>query len=609
MEAQDSTQVPDLPRGCPFAHVRFERARLPKDEVMASSRHADSEQVFAGGGETGALLRSMDWSNNPLGPLASWPGTLRAVVSTALNSRSPIVIMWGPDLITLCNDASRAVLGSKHPGALCAPARDVCPELWRLIGPMLERVLHDGNAASTENQPLLLERKGFVEECSFNFACSPIRDETGAIVGVYCAVTETTRQVQNERRLQTLRDLAVRTSGVGSVESACSLAAAALAENHADVAFSLLYVLEGSAARLVAATGVESGHPIRRTTLDLARDGTDGLPIGEAARRSEVTVVEHLERLFPDIAARTAFVFPIWQPGEPAPHALMVTGVSPHLELDDRYMGFLALVATQVATAIASARALEQARLLADQAQRQLSQSQSELRHADELRDEFFTVASHELRTPLTTLGFQADSLIHALRQAGPHDATAERCLPRAEKLRTQVTRLEQLIEAMLDVFSLGRGAVPSSHEELDLAEVARAIVERVRSDSRQATINLRAEASRGTWDRQHLEQILTQLISNAVKFGPGEPVDVLVNGTADAALIHVKDKGIGVAAEAHERIFGRFVRLAPTSQYGGFGVGLWTVRVLVQAMGGSVRVESTPGEGAEFIVELPRTR
>lgn len=386
-------------------------------------------------------------------------------------------------------------------------------------------------------------------------------------------------QVLIERRLRTLRELTARVAIADSAEGACRLAASVLGDNPADTPFTLFYLLDGRTPRLAATSGVEP------------RNGAaPALPLAEVVQMSQPKFVDPLE--VSGLPARAAFIIPIGLRGQPSPLALMVAGVGPGTQTDGRFVSFLEFVAAQIAGAITSARSIEKAN--------------RKLQEAGALRDEFLTVASHELRTPLTALGFQADSLLHALRQAGPHDETSERCLARAEKLRTQATRLEQLIEVMFDVFSLGRDSVTPAREELDLAEVARPIVERLRLEAKQ-TISLNAEPSRGAWDRQHLEQILTQLIANALKFGGGQPVDVRIDGTPEAARIFVKDRGIGVAAEMQEHIFERYVRMAPTSQFGGLGLGLWMVRVLAQAMSGSVRVESQAGEGAEFIVELPR--
>ncbi|MGE0159514.1 MAG: ATP-binding protein [Gemmatimonadales bacterium] len=229
--------------------------------------------------------------------------------------------------------------------------------------------------------------------------------------------------------------------------------------------------------------------------------------------------------------------------------------------------------------------------------------------HAMSLRDEFLTVASHELRTPLTTIGLQADGLKSLLERATPGDQTAERCLPKIERLRVQADRLGALIEGMFDVFSIGRDGLQLTPEQVDLAEVARAVVGRARNTSKQApaSIHLRTERSVGIWDRHRLEQIVVHLVSNATKFGSGRPIDVTVDGSRELARLEVKDRGIGIALEDQERIFGRFVRAASATEYAGFGLGLWIVRELVEAMGGDVRVESRVGAGATFVVELPR--
>ena len=134
-----------------------------------------------------------------------WPQSLRTSVSICLNSRFPILIWWGPELVKLYNDAYREILGAKHPTAMGARGRDVWPEIWHIIGPMLSSVLERGEATWSENIMLPLERKGFAEECYFTFSYSPIHDESGGIGGVFTAVTETTQQVLSERRLRTLR--------------------------------------------------------------------------------------------------------------------------------------------------------------------------------------------------------------------------------------------------------------------------------------------------------------------------------------------------------------------------------------------------------------------
>ena len=160
-----------------------------------------------GGGEMGALMRATDWTRTPLGPVDGWPQSLRTTVSTCLNSRFPILIWWGPQFVKLYNDAYREVIAGKHPHALGRPGREVWPEIWDIIGPMLESVVRDGAATWSEDQFLPLERRGFAEETYFTFSYSPIRDESGGVGGVFSAVTETTPRSEIERMASAIREI------------------------------------------------------------------------------------------------------------------------------------------------------------------------------------------------------------------------------------------------------------------------------------------------------------------------------------------------------------------------------------------------------------------
>lgn len=127
------------------------------------------DELFAGGGEMGALMRNLDWSQTPLGPVEQWPQSLRTSVSICLNSRFAILVWWGPKLVKIYNDAYRPLIGDKHPWALGAPGLNVWPEIWDTIGPMLEQVMQQGKATWADDLLLLLERNGYAEECYFTF--------------------------------------------------------------------------------------------------------------------------------------------------------------------------------------------------------------------------------------------------------------------------------------------------------------------------------------------------------------------------------------------------------------------------------------------------------
>ncbi|HME91290.1 MAG TPA: PAS domain-containing protein, partial [Myxococcaceae bacterium] len=234
-----------------------------------------------------------------------------------------------------------------------------------------------------------------------------------------------------------------------------------------------------------------------------------------------------------------------------------------------------------------------------------LYQQAQEAIHA---RDEFMSIASHELRTPLSALVLQLSDLQRILQQE------------RAEKVQDKITkkvnnamkatsRLSKLVESLLDVSRIATGRLQLQMEELDLAEVAQEVVERHADAARRAGCDLRLRAPQrvpGKWDRVRLEQILTNLISNALKYGEGKPVEVAVEGGDDAATLSIKDHGIGISSEDLARIFGPFERAVSIRHYGGLGLGLYVARQIVQAHGGSIQVESAPSAGATFVVKLP---
>src|SRR5262249_54615383 len=157
---------------------------------------------LAGGGEMGERIRTFDWSCTPLGPIRGWPPSLREAVSICLRSRFQLAIYWGPQLVLLYNDAERDVLGSMHPHALGRPAAEILAAVWAVGGPRMRGVRAPGRATWSGDQPLRLNRHGFLEESFFTYSYSPIPDG-GGIGGVLLVTVETTDRVLAERRLRT----------------------------------------------------------------------------------------------------------------------------------------------------------------------------------------------------------------------------------------------------------------------------------------------------------------------------------------------------------------------------------------------------------------------
>jgi signal transduction histidine kinase len=233
-----------------------------------------------------------------------------------------------------------------------------------------------------------------------------------------------------------------------------------------------------------------------------------------------------------------------------------------------------------------------------------------ELQAALHARDDFLMVASHELRTPLTSLQLTASSVLRQLHRSEGKSLPAPVLDERMRTVKRQLDRLEQLINALLDVSRMGAGRLELQLERVDLVDVANEVLARLRDEASRQSVSLELQAPPsllGIWDRSRLDQILTNLVTNAIKYGQSKPVDIVVAAAGGRAEVRVVDRGIGVDLDQQERIFGKFERAASQRNYGGLGLGLWITRELVELMRGEVRVDSTPGNGATFIVSLPR--
>jgi PAS domain S-box-containing protein len=236
-------------------------------------------------------------------------------------------------------------------------------------------------------------------------------------------------------------------------------------------------------------------------------------------------------------------------------------------------------------------------------------QTELALEAAVSVRDEFLSIASHELRTPLAVVTLELEGLERKLRNAGlPPEAVPWHKFTRALR---QCERLTRLVNSLLEVSRITTGRLQLEREPMDLAALVGEVVDRFSEQSQRAGCELRLAAPApviGRWDPLRLEQVITNLLSNALKFGEGKPIDVRVTGEGGVARLVVADHGIGVAAEDIERIFQRFERAVPTRNFGGLGLGLYIVRQIVDAHGGTIQVHSPAGQGTTFEVELPLT-
>src|SRR5467141_327099 len=224
-----------------------EKVRMAAEQsgYGASVRRQESktQDWLVGGGEMGKLIRSMDWSRTPLGPIESWSQSLRTTVSLCLASNFPIALAWGPKHVQIYNDGYWPICGGKHPHSMGQDFSACWASAWPAIGEAFERAL-TGETSYLENQRMFLDRNGYLEETFFTFSFSPIQDETGKVGGLFHPVTETTSKMLAERRTRALRDLAARAGKSQTTEEACTLAAQTLGESELDLPFVLFYLFD-----------------------------------------------------------------------------------------------------------------------------------------------------------------------------------------------------------------------------------------------------------------------------------------------------------------------------------------------------------------------------
>jgi PAS domain S-box-containing protein len=559
---------------------------------------------LVGGGEMGALMRAKDWGETPLGPTDKWPQSLKTVIRILLTSRYQMWMGWGAELTFFYNDAYRPTLGVKHGRALGAPTREVWKEIWPDVGPRIEHVLATGEATWDESLLLFLERSGYPEETYHTFSYSPLANDDGAIVGMLCVVMEETDRIVGERRLLSLRELASEMAGKNTRADVMDAAERRLAANVKDLPFTLIYLFDADAtARLAGATGIDPGDPIAPAVIDpAAADST--WPAGEVLARRASLTVDDLERRFERIPAggwdkppRSAVIAPIARQGQEAPAGFFVAGANPYRPLDEPYLGFIGLVAGQIASGLANATAYEE--------ERRRSEALAEL---DRAKTMFFSNVSHEFRTPLTLM---LGPLEDVLAKPGADSLADNRSL--IQVAHRNGVRLLKLVNTLLDFSRIEAGRMQANFEPVDLAAFTAELASSFRSTIERAGLRLVVDCpplpERVYVNRDMWEKVVLNLISNAFKFTFEGEIAVECRPSSErGAEVTVRDTGTGIPPAELPHLFERFRRVesARGRSIEGSGIGLALVQELVRLHGGEIRVDSRVGRGTAFTVTVP---
>ncbi len=568
---------------------------------MSDQNTNDDLSWLAGGGEMGALIRSMDWSKTPLGPLHTWPQSLRTSVSLCLSSTFPILVAWGPDDIQIYNDAYRPICGDLHPRSMGGAFKEIWASALPVVGDAFDRA-HRGEGTYIRDQRMFLDRHGYLEEAFMTFSFSPIRDESGEVGGIFHPISEATSAVLNARRSQGLRDLSAAIGDARAVSDIGSDIAAHHPNLALDLPFMLLYHIDADSGMLhrCGSAGLD-GHP------DLAPEYVafdDALwPFAATAQARSAQQVHGLRPRFGkvkcgpyDIAPDAALVLPVTVPGQQELYGFVVAGVSAARELDADYLNFYGLLGAAVNTAVGNVIAYEKE-------QRRVE----ELAQIDRAKTAFFSNVSHEFRTPLTLiLGPLDDALADAAEPLGPVQRK------RIDVTHRNALRLLKLVNSLLDFSRIEAGRVRATYEPVDLARLTADLASVFESAMVKGGLAYHVDLhdlQQPVWvDRDMWEKIVFNLLSNAFKFTLHGGVTVALRHLDGMARLSVIDSGSGIPEAELPRVFERFHRIegTPGRTYEGTGIGLALIQELVRLHGGSIAVHSVEGQGTRFDVDIP---
>ena len=253
--------------------------------------------------------------------------------------------------------------------------------------------------------------------------------------------------------------------------------------------------------------------------------------------------------------------------------------------------------------------ALEQSRREQETLLAQLQLTQVELEHAVRMRDDFMSIVSHEVRTPLNGLILETQLRKMHLARDNAAAFTLDKMQAMVERDERQIQSLIRLIEDMLDVSRIRTGKLSIRPGQFDLSRLVSTLVETFapQISAAQSSVNLSADSPVvGLWDEFRIEQVVSNLLTNALRYGAKSPIDVSVYVEGENAIVEVRDQGIGISEENQQRIFQQFERVSAKHAVAGLGLGLFISEQIVAAHGGKITVQSALGEGAVFRVSLP---
>lgn len=500
-------------------------------------------------GQMGKRLYDFDWESTSLGHSDNWPPSLIITLGIMLENKFAMYIVWGPEFVQLYNDEYSKILGSKNVNALGSPAIKTWPEAWDNIHPLFLKVFR-GEAVQFDNYKLDVDYSGSIEERFYTFSYCPIRKVDNTIAGVLNTVIDTTNDVLNQKAL------------VKSEHRFKSMLERAVVPFFTVAPSWVIDYMNPSSLEML---DMKAEDVIGRTLWDVYPGLEDSI-FGDSYKRCMLGEKISFTGFYPN--------FNRWYQVNAYPY--------------DNGIGVSFLDVTE-------GKAMEE-----------------KLNEAIIVRDDFLSISSHELNTPLTSMKIQSQLLNRDIANKNPKAFEEKRIIKFAEHTEKLIVRMTRLIDDMLDVARIRSGKLNINKEEIHLIKFFQDVLARMEPHFKVAGLGLPVvtisgcDDVLGLWDSLRIEQVITNLISNAIRYGDGKPIHIDFECKDYKIVISIKDEGVGIDEAGIAKIFNRFERASEKQKTKGLGLGLFISNQIISAHGGKIYVKSTPGAGSTFTIELP---
>ena len=511
------------------------------------------QQYLAGGGEMGQLIRSFDWGKTALGEPAGWSQNLLTTLNIMLNSKFPMFLWWGPELIQFYNDAYRPSLGAvgiRHPQALGQRGEDCWPEIWPIVKPMIDQVLSGGEATLNENQLIPINKNGKIENTYWTFSYSKVIDETGNPAGVLSICYDSTQNMVSYNTINEAKnelEFAVEAADLGTFDLD-PYTNNFIGNDRLKQWFGLKAENEIELKDALAVIADEDREKVIKAIQKTIEKGSDG--------NYNVT-------------------YSIIDPNDGNRRVVEATGKA---KFD------------------ADGNAYRFSGILQDITEEYLLQQR---------KDEFISVASHELKTPITTLNASMQILQRMVKADNPQP---ERLATFVDKANNNLSKLMRLLDDLLNVTKIQQGQLALNKTRFNLSELIRESCEYIHMSTDHEFEVLGDNEVMVFGDYRRLDQVIVNLLNNAVKYSPfSKKVEVTVSHDEHNATVAVRDYGIGINPQKLPHLFDRYYRVdALGHQFSGLGLGLYICSEIISRHNGEIGVDSQLGHGSNFWFRVP---